>query len=41
MKRHTTVVCLSIITVIELIVRKEISGSAFLWVAYGFYKLLG
>jgi hypothetical protein len=37
--KRITVICLTVITILEMVITKQISGSLLLWLFYGVYKL--
>lgn len=37
--KRITVVCLSVLSLTEIVVSGELKGTGFLWVFYGFYKM--
>jgi hypothetical protein len=40
LNKRITIICLTLITIVELIITGHMGNSGFLWVAYGIYKIL-
>lgn len=40
MKKRITVIVLGVITIAELLIRKDIDNSGILWLCYGVYKFI-